>query len=107
MFYRFLIEKHGKKSGLFHPKKAWNVPKEGGLYDIVRENFSSLGYSKSFKGKSESWFTEKGVEKYSTQINRLINFYKQFGISVLLEKRPILTDIVDQDEDQVWCAKKK
>lgn len=106
MYYRFIIKKNNQISGLFHPKENWSVPKEGGLYDVVRKNFSTLGYSKNFKGKSQSWFTESGVEAFKSGIEELKEFYSLYGVTVSMQSKENLTDIVDQDEFQVWCLKK-
>lgn len=103
MFYRFLIKKDNKTSGLFHPPQKWNVPKENGLYDVVRKNFSNLAYIKSYKGKTISWFTEKGLEKFKENIIELENFYKDYQIEVICIKKTTLSNIVEQDDFQVWC----
>lgn len=103
MYYRYLICKGNKKSGLFHPKQAWNIPKENGLYDVVIKNFSNLTYVKDYKGKTISWFTEKGNQYFSANIKELAEFYKKYNVNVICIKKEKLENIVEEDEFQVWC----
>lgn len=106
MYYRFLICKNNEKSGLFHPKTKWNVQKENGLYDVVRKNFANLTYIKTYKGKTISYFTETGLKNFQSGIDELTEFYKQYGISVICMQYDKLTNIVEQDDNQVWCSTK-
>ena len=106
MFYRFLIKKDNKTSGLFHPHQKWCVQKENGLYDVVRKNFSNLNHIKSYTGKTISWFTEKGIEKFKDGIYELKEFYKNYQIDIIRIEKDKLFDIVEEDEFQVWCKKK-
>ena len=103
MYYRYLTYKNKKYSGLFHPKQNWLVPKENGLYDVVRKNFSTLGYVKTFQGKTVSWFTEKGNKKFESGIKELIEFYSKYDVKVICIKQNALENIVEKDDFQVWC----
>lgn len=106
MYYRYYILKDGVRSGLFHPRDEWNVTKPNGLYDVVRANFSTLQYIKPFDGKSESWFTEAGRQKFLKGIEALTEFYLKFKINVIMEEKEKLDNILAADEDQVWCEVK-
>lgn len=103
MYYRFILKKDGKISGLFHPLDEQQVPKENGLYDIVLKYFSTLPHKKNFKKISESWFKEKGVRDYIDGINELRYFYASYDISIIELERDNLEYIVEEDEYQVWC----
>ena len=104
MYYRFELVKDNKKSGLFHPLDEWNIPKEGGIYELVPRYFETLPYKKNFEGKSESWFKETGVTSYEDGLTALKNFYSQYGISVSKITIEHLDNIVDEDDFQVWCS---
>ena len=105
MYYRFIICKQNEQSGLFHPKEKWNIPKENGLYDVVRKNFSNLNYTRKYQGKTQSWFTEKGLIAFADGIKQLEEFYSLFGIKVIKKEQERLYNIVDEDNYQVWCSK--
>jgi len=102
MYYRYVIEKENKQSGLFHPLDEWNVPKENGLYDVVCPNFESLTYKKNKKVTTVSWFTEEGKKNYSKGIQTLKEFYEKFGIEVkeIQSENPGI--IVQEDDMQIW-----
>lgn len=104
MYYRYVIKKDGKTKGLFHPDVAWGVPKEGGLYEIVPKWFSSLTCTRpeTAADKTESWFTRRGLQRYREGLVELEKFYARYGVDVLLLERESLTDIVSEDEYQVW-----
>lgn len=104
MYYRFIIKKNDQISGLFHPKKIGLSQKREGYMMLLEKTFLLWDIQKILKVKVKVGLRK--AELKPLKVEELKEFYSLYGVTVSMQSKENLTDIVDQDEFQVWCLKK-